>query len=701
MNAGADALLFELGTEELPPKALVSLAEALGHGLRAVLAAEGLCETQASLSVFAAPRRLAVRIEAVLGRQPDRDVERRGPPLAAAFDAAGAPTKALLGFARSAGVAIENLEQKDTGKGVWLVHRERVRGQRLAAILETTLGAVLQALPVPRRMRWGSGSVEFVRPVLWCVLLHGRHVLPISVLGLKAGRHTRGHRFMAPGRVALAQAADYEDALEQVFVVADPRRRRQMIAERSQELAHAHGLRARIRAEQLDEVTGLVEWPQPLLGTFESDFLALPPEVLVSAMERHQKYFPVESLDGQLAARFITVTNLQSRNPDSVRAGNERVLAARFSDARFFWEQDRRTRLDQRVESLHAVAFQDKLGSLHDKTLRVQRLVVWLARRLGVAEDGVARAALLAKTDLRTGLVGEFPELQGTLGRYYALADGEDATVAQAIQSHYAPRSAQDLPPNDLTGALLGIADRLDTLTGMFGLTLGPTGDKDPFGLRRAALGVLRILLESPVHAHGTGVDLPAILNEALRGYAGLPLAPDAGAQVYDFIVERARNYLQAEYAADEIEAVLAIRPACLHDLRGRLDALHAFRDHPDAPTVIAANRRIRNILKQEDPHARSPATQGPAPEPAEATLRAAWQAGQQALGPLLQAGHHADALKRLAELGPPLSTFFDQVLVMSDDAVERARRLRLLADLRALFLTTADLSQLKDTDHG
>lgn len=694
----ADSLLFELGTEELPPKALVPLAEALGHGLRAALAASDLCSPEAALTVFAAPRRLGVRIAEVAARQRDRDAERRGPPLSAAFDADGSPTKALLGFARSAGVTVEQLEQKDTGKGIWLVHRERVRGQRLGEILEEVVRSVLQALPVPRRMRWGNSTVEFVRPVLWCVLLHGTRVVPITVLGLKAGRHTRGHRFMAPARIALAHARDYEDSLERAFVLAGPQRRRQLIEQRSQELAQQHGLRARIRPEQLDEVTGLVEWPRPLLGRFQEDFLTLPPEVLVSAMERHQKYFPVEHPDGGLAAYFITVTNLESRDPDSVRAGNERVLAARFSDARFFWDQDRRTPLAARVESLREVAFQDRLGSLQEKTQRVQQLAASIAGQLGVATAPAARAALLCKADLRTGLVGEFPELQGTLGRYYALADGEDPEVAQAIESHYAPRSAQDRAPRDLTGAVVGLADRIDTLVGMFGVGLGPSGDKDPFGLRRAALSVLRILLESPL-ASQPKLALPPLLKRAADAYAGVRLDESAAELVYDFILERARNFLQSDYASDEIDAVLAVRPEGLQDLRVRLAALQVFRNRPEALSVIASNRRIRNILKQETLPEALPADRPL--EPAEAGLREALQAVRASLMPLLESGRHAEALTRLADLGPPLGTFFDQVLVMSPNPADRARRLHLLAELRVLLQSTADLSCLKELDHG
>ncbi len=687
-------LLLEIGTEELPPKSLQTLSIALAATLKERLCAAGVCDKDAATRIFGAPRRLGAIVSDVRRRQPARLVERRGPAVSAAYDKNGRPTAAAEGFARSCGVALARLRTVTNDKGAWLSFSTRVPGQATALLLAEMVPQVIKALPVAKRMRWADLEEEFVRPVHWVTLLHGAKSIRMPLLSVMSGRKTRGHRFMAPSPLSIPDVSRYEKILKQHFVIPGFEERALLITEYAKALAEAHELTAMLAPDALAEVAGLVEWPEPILGGFAPEFLGLPREVLITAMQRHQKYFPVTRPDGQLAPYFIAVANIRSRAPDSVRKGNERVLAARFADARFFWDTDRKRTLESRVPGLTAVSFQERLGSMADKTERVRALAISLAPPAQAAV--IDRAATLAKADLLTGMVGEFPELQGVMGRYYASADGEDDAVARAIETHYAPRNAYDAPPSDAVGAIIGLADRIDTLVGMFAIGLVPTGDKDPFGLRRQALAVVRILTERGGFFDPERIGLTVLLTRAASAYPADIVSPDTVSRVYAFLLERTRNHLASRFATDEIEALLSRKPERLDDLEMRARAIHAFREHPQASAVITANKRIRNILRQADPVSGDPDS-GLFLEASERDLGAALADAERKAHALLSEARFSEALARLGNLGQPLAAFFDGVMVLADDARVRENRLRLLGRLQKLFLEVADLSQLRE----
>lgn len=690
----AATLLVELGTEELPPRALRRLGEQFGVLVQEELARrELLVDPEVCAETFATPRRLAVKVPGVRRRQPDREVVRRGPALAAAFDADGRPTKAAEGFARSCGVGVEQLERLENDKGAWLIQRRREPGRPARFLVPEALGEALKRLPIPKRMRWGEGEAEFVRPVHWLVLLHGADLVPAEILSVRAGRATRGHRFHHPRPIALRNADQYPGPLEQRgFVIADFDRRRARIRARVDALARARGGRALYDDALLDEVTALVEWPQPVAGGFDPGFLEVPPEPLVSAMRDHQKYFAVADARGRLLPHFVAVANIKSPRPSRIRAGNERVLRARFADARFFWDTDRKTPLAERVEGLKDVVFHLKLGSLYDKTLRVRALAAQVAGAIHAERALAERAAWLAKADLMTGMVGEFPELQGIMGRYYARHDGEDPQVAEAIAEHYLPRHAGDALPQTGVGQALAVADRLDTLAGIFGAGEAPSGDKDPFALRRAALGVLRVLIERRLD-----LDLRRLLDAAVAGYE-LAFEPGGVAdQVFDFMLERLRAYyMDAGVALDVFEAVRVRRPVRPLDFHRRVQAVSGFLKRPEAASLTAANKRIRNLLRQAGG---APAGSGEDSaryrEAAERELAQRVAALEGELAGAFEAGDYDRALAALAGLREPVDRFFDQVMVMVEDEALRGARLRLLKRLNDLFLRVADLSRL------
>lgn len=695
MNAPERAdLLLEIGTEELPPKSLQTLSDALAASLKARLCAAGVCDADAPTRPFGAPRRIGAIVFGVRRRQPARLMERRGPAVSAAYDKSGRPTAAAEGFARSCGVALARLQTVTNDKGTWLSFSTRVPGQTTALLLAEIVPQVIKGLPIAKRMRWSDLEEEFVRPVHWVTLLHGAKSIRIPLLSVMSGRRTRGHRFMAPAPLSIPDVSRYEKILKQHFVIPRFEERAFVIAEHAKTLAEAHELTALLAPDALNEVAGLVEWPEPILGGFAPLFLELPREVLITAMQRHQKYFPVTSADGRLAPYFIAVANIRSSAPDSVRRGNERVLAARFADARFFWDTDRKRSLESRVPGLAAVSFQERLGSMADKTGRIRALAQSLASPAQAAATD--RAATLAKADLLTGMVGEFPELQGVIGRYYAIADGEEAAAACAIETHYAPRNAYDAPPLDPIGAIIGLADRIDTLVGMFAIGLVPTGDKDPFGLRRQALAVVRILAERGSFFDPERIGLTALLARAASAYPPDIASPDTVPRVYAFLLERVRSHLASRFSTDEIEALLSRKPERLDDLEMRALAVHAFREHPQASVVITANKRIRNILRQAGSVSGDPDA-GLFLEASERELGAALADAERKAHALLAEARFGDALARLGDLGPPLAAFFDGVMVLADDTQVRENRLRLLGRLQKLFLEVADLSQLRE----
>lgn len=683
-------LLVEIGTEELPPKALKTLSEAFTAGIRAGLESAELAFGE--LVSYATPRRLAVLVRDLTTAQPDKPIQRRGPALAAAFDTQGDPTPAAMGFARSCGVDVDRLDRLETAKGSWLAYRTTQVGRPARALIPGIVDTALTRLPIPKRMRWGDLKVEFVRPVHWVVMLDGDEVIEAEILGIPAGRTTRGHRFHHPDPIEITSPADYAHALaSDGFVIADFERRREIIRGQVQTVAREQGGRAVIDPDLLDEVTSLVEWPVAIAGSFEDRFLEVPAEALVATMKGNQKYFHVVDDDGRLMHHFIAVANIESREPQAVRAGNERVIRPRLADADFFWTQDRARSLASRIPALAEVVFQQKLGTMHDKCQRLAALSEEIARVLGTDPALARRAAELSKCDLMTEMVGEFPVLQGVMGRYYALHDGEPEEVTAAMEEQYMPRFAGDVLPGTRTGQLLALADRLDTLVGIFGIGQSPTGDKDPFGLRRAALGVLRILIERRLD-----LDLAELLLWAARAYDLFDPEPVAG-QVFDFMMDRLRAYyLDAGVTHDTFEAVLARRPTHPLDFDRRVRAVTAFRKLPESASLAAANKRIHNILRKADGPVPATLEQGLLVEPAEKSLAAELDRLREEVEPLLERGDYSQALSRLSGLRKTVDVFFDQVMVMTDEQALRNNRLALLDSLSRLFLRTGDISRLQ-----
>ena len=693
-----DTLLVELLTEELPPKALPRLMEAFSHGLYEGLKDKGLLRPGAEVQPYASPRRLAVTVSQVLDKQPDRMVERKGPAVATGLGADGQPTAALAGFAKSCGVDVARLERQAGDKGEYFVFRARQKGEPLRNHLAPLVEAVLKKLPVPKTMRWGAGEAQFVRPVHGVILLHGRKVVPGTVLGLKSGNKTRGHRFLASKAVVtVASARDYAKVLrQQGKVIAGFEARREAIARGLDAAAGkvAKGVHWDVgkSAELVDEVAGITEFPVVLTGSFDKAFLDVPRECLVISMQQHQKYFPLANARGELLASFLFVSNMQAANPKQIVHGNERVLRARLSDARFFFDQDRKQSLEARVPRLANVVYHNKLGSQLARVERLVKLAGEIADQLDADRAAAERAAYLAKADLLTDMVCEFPELQGIMGRYYALHDGEPAAVAAAIEQHYWPKVAGGALPEDPVAVGLALADRLDTLVGIFGIGLAPTGDKDPFGLRRAALGVVRLLMEKRLP-----LDVRA-LYELARGHFPAGVLVDSVAQdLHAFTLERLKPYLRDQgFEIDEIDAVLALHPTRLDDLVPRLKALQLFRVLPEAEALAAANKRIRNILRQAGDNADGTIDAALLAEPAEQQLAQELEALRAQVEPLLRAGDYSAALRRLAGLRGAVDEFFDKVMVMAEDAALRRNRLALLASLSRLFLGAADIARLQ-----
>jgi len=690
--------LVEIGAEEMPPKSLAALGEAFRDGLVAGLESAGL--SHGAAKAFFTPRRLAVSVSKLLDRQPEQRIERRGPPVSAAFDSAGQPTRAATAFAESCGVGLDELTRIKDAKGEFLFCRTTRAGEPAARLLPGIVEAALDGLPIARRMRWGDGTAQFVRPVHWVVLLHGDAIVPGEILGIAAGRMTRGHRFHTKKPIALRSPGGYVGALEKGFVRADFDARRERIRAGVVAAAEAESGVAVVDAAVLDEVTALTEWPVPIAGGFDSRFLELPPEVLVATLQDHQRYFPVRGADGKLMPRFVAVANLESRDPSQVRAGNERVVRPRLADAAFFFAADRKATLASRRDALAAVTFQAQLGTLADKTARVTALATQIARVAGRDSAAAQRAAELAKCDLLTAMVGEFPELQGVMGRYYAVNDGEPSEVAAAIAEQYLPRFAGDSLPATGAGLALAVADKLDTLVGIFAIGQKPTGTKDPYGLRRSALGVLRILIET-----GIALDLRELIRSALDSVAadlarlgGKPPADGLADEIYDYMMERLRAwYLEAggSITTEMFDAVLDTRPASPLDFDNRLRALAGFLQLPDAAGLTAANKRIANILRKAGEQPSPRVDPGLLTDPHERQLATEVEALRVDVERLVTARRYADALARLASLRGSVDAFFDHVLVMADDVGVRANRLALLAALSRLFLHMANLSRL------
>ena len=684
-------LLIEIGTEELPPRALPRLSQAFADGLEKGLEAAAL--SFSGIRAWAAPRRLALLVKDLPPAQEDREIVRRGPALKAAFDDDGCPTQAAIGFARSCGVEVEQLDQLETKKGSWLSFRAVEKGRPVAELVPELVRKALAGLPIPKRMRWGDRDDEFVRPVHWVVLLFGDQVVDATILGVKADRYTRGHRFHHPQAMYIAEPEAYLPLLEtEGRVLADFAARREAIRAQVLEQAAQLGGQALIDEALLDEVTALVEWPVAIAGRFDSEFLQVPSEALISSMQDHQKYFPVTDARGALLPHFVTVANLVSKDPEQIRAGNERVIRPRLADAAFFWNQDRKKPLESYAEGLRNMVFQDRLGTLYDKQQRIARLATRIATDLGANVGYAERAAQLCKCDLLTSMVYEFPELQGIMGRYYAIESGEPEEVATAIEEHYRPRYAGDGLPATRTGQALALADRIDSLVGIFAIGQAPSGDKDPFALRRAALGVVRICIEG-----GLDIDLVELLDHAAGAFDDSLGAPKVIDTVFDYVAERLRGYYQERGVEhDVVEAVLATRPTRLLDIDRRIQACRAFRLLPEAASLAAANKRIGNILRKAGQGVSGEVKHSLLQDEAEQQLARQVEALGADVIPLMDEGRYEEALKQLAGLRDAVDHFFDQVMVMADDEGLRRNRLALLQQIRQLFLRVADLSLLQ-----
>lgn len=684
-------LLIEIGCEELPPLALPALSRAFEQSVVKGFEALGFEGLRARR--YATPRRLALLLFDVPERQADRIVERRGPALQAAFDAKGNPTKAALGFARSCGVDMDAIERVEDGKGGWLYFKTTQAGQQTRDCIAAIVEQALSELPIPKRMRWGDGDAEFVRPVHWAVLLFGREVVQAGLLGVNSGNETRGHRFHHPRPIIVEQPREYESQLLAGNVIADFDKRREKIKQQVLAAAESLGGRVDLEADEelLEEVTALVEWPVAIICGFEEKFLEVPAEALVSTMKENQKYFPVYDDSGRLTAHFITISNLESLDPQKVREGNERVIRPRLADAAFFWELGRKQPLENYNEKLKTVVFQNKLGTVYEKAERISRLAAQIAGRINADPAEAARAGLLSKADLMTEMVFEFPKLQGIMGRYYALHSKEPEAVAAAIEEHYMPRFAADRLPQTACGQSVALADKLDTLIGIFAAGQKPTGEKDPFALRRAALGVLKIIIDKR---------LPLDLHELLMLAAqSMPAAVNAGQvvdEVFDFVMARLRaEYEGSGFTPQQVEAVMACRPVRPMDFDMRIRAVKAFGGLPEAESLAAANKRIVNILKKTEGGIGCEISAALLKEAAEKELYECIQKILPEVEPLCAAGEYEAALKKLAALREPVDRFFDSVLVMAEDPKLKANRLALLQVLNNLFTRIADISHL------
>lgn len=687
-------LLFEIGCEELPSKNLKGLAEALAHNIQQVL--QKAAFDFSKIQWFATPRRLAIYVTNLAYEQPERMVERRGPALAMAFDAEGRPTQACLGFAKSCGVEVEQLEKQETAKGAWLAFRQLQTGKTITELLPELLTQAIAALPLAKPMRWGSSSVEFVRPVHWVVLLYGNEIVPAIILGQPTGRTSYGHRFLQPKAFSLDAPADYETALRHAYVEPDFATRCEHIRKQLLSLAQQQAGHALIDDDLLVEVTGIVEWPTALLCSFDAKFLQLPKEVIITALQSHQKCFMLTDQLGKLLPRFIAVSNLLSRDVKQVINGNERVVTARLADAAFFYETDCQQSLQVYVKQLKQVKFQEKLGSIFDKAERLTQLCVTLAHSFQLDSNLAKQAGFLAKADLTSLLVTEFPELQGIMGFYYAKHEGLAESVALAIREHYLPRFAGDKLPETPLGYVLALADRVDTLVGMFAVGEVPTGDKDPFGLRRAALGVIRIFIEKQIK-----LDLVELLAQALAYYHAHPFVkkqqPHVINQLQSFVLERMRAwYLEQGITPDTLQAVFAKQLTVPYDIHLRIQAVQAFRNLPAAKTLAAANKRVSNLLSKQQEQIPASVNEDLLQDAREQALFNMLCNMRAKVMPLFQQGDYWEVMQQLASLHEVVDDFFEHVLVMVDDKQIKQNRLALLAELHHLFLEVADISLLQ-----
>ena len=693
-------ILFELGSEELPPKSLKPLRDSLQASVESQLKDADI--SYDSLKVMAAPRRLSLLIEGISDKQPDRIEQKRGPAVKAAYDSEGKPTRAAEGFAKGLGIDVSELMTIETDKGDYIGYELTVQGQETTELLPNIFQNALDNLPIAKRMRSGASREEFVRPVKWLVLMQDDQVVPATIQGLQSGNQTLGHRYHSPEPMVIPHAKDYESVLEAAKVIVDFDRRQQLIVEAVQKLSDEVNAEAIVPQDLLDEVTALVDLPVALRASFEERFLQVPQEALISTMQADQKYFCLTDKEGKLQPYFIFISNIESKDPSQVVSGNEKVVRPRLADAEFFFLQDQKQPLIEMAESLKNRVFQDKLGTIWEKSERIAKLATFIARQLkehaiadyaDIEVEQATRAAMLSKADLTSTLVGEFPELQGVAGTYYARLNGEPETIAAAIEEQYLPKFSGDVLPQTAIGICLALADRLDTLVGIFGIDQAPTGSKDPFSLRRSAIGVLRILIEKKLP-----INLKELVEQAINNYQG-KLADESKTltQVMDFINSRYRAmYTEQGISVDSIQAVMAINSHVPLDFDQRLHAVSEFRNLPQAATLAEINKRVANILAKSEGEVSDQVTEDLLAEEAEKTLYQAVTKAEATVAPLQADANYNEILQSLATLEAPLTGFFDNVMVNSEDEALKANRLTLLKQVRELFLTVADVGELQ-----
>lgn len=693
-------ILFELGCEELPPKSLKPLRDALQASVT-----EQLNEAEIgfdSIKAFAAPRRLAIRIEGISDKQPDRSEQKRGPAIKAAFDSDGNPTRAAMGFAKGLGIDASELITINTDKGDYVGYEQIIQGQATTELLPTIFQTALDNLPIAKRMRSGASRNEFVRPVQWAVLMQDDAVIDATIQGHQTGKQTRGHRFHSPDYHEITHANDYEQLLDDLKVVADFDKRQTLIKNQVKTLADEVNADPIVPQDLLDEVTALVDFPIALRANFEARFLQVPQEALISTMQADQKYFCLTDKAGKLQPYFIFITNIESKDPNQIIEGNEKVVRPRLADAEFFFLQDQKQPLFALTESLKTRVFQDKLGTIWEKSERIAKLAAFIATLMqqqgrDINVDETVRAAILSKADLASSLVGEYPELQGIAGTYYARLNDEPEAVAASLQEQYLPKFSGDVLPQTPIGICLALADRLDTLVGIFAIDQAPTGSKDPFSLRRSAIGILRILIEKQLP-----INLVALVEQAIKGYStseGSKIAKmgDTFTQVMAFLNSRYRAmYTEQGISVDTIQAVQAINPHMPLDFDQRIRAVQTFSELPQAEELADSNKRVANILAKSEVSVADTVDEALLSEAAEQTLYQAVQQAQMAVKPLLETADYTQVLQTLVSLDAPLTQFFADVMVNSEDAALKNNRLALLKQVRALFLTVADISELQ-----
>ena len=685
-----ETLLIELGTEELPPKLLKVLATTFYEQIKMQL--DGVKLSYTDIQWYATPRRLAIKVGGLIASQADKVIEKRGPAINVAFDADGNASKAAQGWARSNGITIDQAERLVTDKGEWLLHKALEQGKPVEALIPAIVNQAVTKLPIPKPMRWGAGRTQFIRPVHTLTMLYGEKIIEGETLNVRSNNVVTGHRFHHEGLVTINHADNYETLLRDAYVVVDYQERKEIILAQINTAAKEIGGIVLPDEELLDEVISLVEWPVVLVGSFDEDFLNVPAEPLIYSMKDHQKYFPVTDCDGKLLNKFVFVSNIASKDPSQVIKGNEKVIRPRLADAEFFFKTDKKQTLESRLDSLGTVLFQKQLGTVKAKSERIASLSEFVAQQIGDDKALAYRAGLLSKTDLMSDMVLEFPQVQGTMGKYYAQHDGEPAAVAQALEDQYRPRYAGDALPEQTIGCAVAIADKIDTLVGIFGINQPPKGDKDPFALRRAAIGLIRIIIEKKLN-----LDISDLITKSIDLYQD-KLSNDAVAQqVLDFILGRYRAYYQDQnIAVDVIQAVLANAPSAPLDFDKRIHAVTHFKTLAEATTLAAANKRVGNIIVKFKGELFNEFNQAFASEVAEQELATSFARVKTNITPLMANKDYQSALTELAALKQPIDNFFDNVMVMADDEQVKTNRLTLLSEIRNSFFAIADISLLQ-----